>query len=343
MGDDDAVEEVGFEFSASVGGDGLVPQGGVGFELEVGLVEFGPEDGEVFAADEDFVGEEIIRRPGGLGRCEEDREGDQGGLDELGGFQRWCLEVDDMDITDIGVLLEFVDEVLRWEGIEVEDGEGMAALVIAAQGHVGDIDLVFGEEAAEVADDARAIFIREDEEDAGGGDFDGDTIDTDDTGVVLGSEEGASGGGFVVVAVDGDVEPFIEVGFLVGFDFLDEEAACGGNTADIDGIDVLAAGGLEEAFENGAGDGVTGDLGCFSAVGEDEAVISFGGELGGEASEFFPEVEVRFDLGVGGGVEVGEVDGVSDCAIDEVIGDGFGDLDADVFLGFAGTGAEVWG
>ena len=43
------------------------------------------------------------------------------------------------------------------------------------------------------------------------------------------------------------MQPFIEIGLLRGFDFLDSDAACGGHGADVDAIDLFAASMFEES------------------------------------------------------------------------------------------------
>ena len=60
-------------------------------------------------------------------------------------------------------------------------------------------------------------------------------------------------------------------------------------------VDVLAAGGLEEALEHGARDGIAGQGGGFAAVGDDEAVVALGRQLRQQPAELFAQVQVRFD------------------------------------------------
>lgn len=51
---------------------------------------------------------------------------------------------------------------------------------------------------------------------------------------------------FGVTAMNGHVEPFVEVGLLAGADFFDIKANRGCHTADVDAIHFLAAGVLEK-------------------------------------------------------------------------------------------------
>ncbi len=193
-----------------------------------------------------------------------------------------------------------------------------------------------------MADDARAVAVFEEEDGTGWGDFDGTAVDADDAGVVFCAEERAADGDFRFSAEDSDVEPFVKIGLLAGADFFDVEAACGGHSADVDAVNLLAAGVFEKSGEDRAANGVGGHFDGFSAVGDDDAVVAVRGELGGEASEFITEGEVGFDDDGGFGVHARHVDGVADFAIEECGANGLGNFDADIFLGLCGAGSEVW-
>ena len=146
---------------------------------------------------------------------------------------------------------------------------------------------------------------------------------------------------FLRPGMHGHVEPFAEVGRFAGFDFLDQQAEGGGGAADVDLVDLLAAGQFEEAFEHGASDGIGGQLGGLAAVGNDEAVVAFGGELGEQAAQFFAQNQERLDGLISLGIQIGQVDRVAHRAVDQEIGDRLGDFDADVFLRFLGAGAQM--
>ena len=87
--------------------------------------------------------------------------------------------------------------------------------------------------------------------------------------------------------------------------------------------------------------GSVGNCGGLAAVGDDDAVVAFGGELGQQAAEFFAQNQERLDDLVGLDIEIGQVDGVAHGAVDQEINDGLGHFDADVFLRFLGAGAQV--
>ena len=66
-----------------------------------------------------------------------------------------------------------------------------------------------------------------------------------------------------------------------------------------------------------------------------------GRELRDQFAELFAEDEVRFDLFVGLGVEIREVDGVADFASEQIARDDFGDFNAAFLLRFRGARAEM--
>ena len=56
--------------------------------------------------------------------------------------------------------------LLRRLAVEVQDGDGLAAGQLPADGHLGDVDLVLAEDRADEADQARHVAVREDQHDA---------------------------------------------------------------------------------------------------------------------------------------------------------------------------------
>ncbi len=137
------------------------------------------------------------------------------------------------------------------------------------------------------------------------------------------------------------MQPLMEIGLLVGLHLFDDQPEAGGEGADVDLVGVLAAGSLKETLERVAGDRIAGRLRNRAAEGDHEPVIALGRDLRKHAAELLAEAEVGLDARVGLLVQVRHVDAVADGAGQQVFGDGFGDLDADVLLRLRGAGPEM--
>src|ERR1043166_1216756 len=104
----------------------------------------------------------------------------------------------DPDIADVGILSDLIEGLRGRHTIQVEDGQRLAAGLVAAQAHAGNVDLVSAHERADMADHARPIFVVHQEEDAGGNDFHWLTEHADDARVVGRPEERPAGRPLVV-------------------------------------------------------------------------------------------------------------------------------------------------
>src|SRR5438445_1387808 len=77
---------------------------------------------------------------------------------------RWQL--DDAKAADLRVGADFLDRFFRRLSVQIEDGDGFAARLLTADGHLSDVDAVFAEDGADEADQTRHIVVREDHHDA---------------------------------------------------------------------------------------------------------------------------------------------------------------------------------
>ena len=121
----------------------------------------------------------------------------------------------------------------------------------------------------------------------------------------------------------------------------DGKAEAFGESRRVDFVDLLASGGLEESFENGAGDGSRIHLVDFAAVINVQSFDALGRNLRQEAPEFLPEAQMRPHDRQRFGIEVGHVDGVADGSLEEDGSDGLGDFDSDALLRFRRRSTEV--
>ena len=88
------------------------------------------------------------------------------------------------------MIADFLEGFVGGAAVELVDGEGFF-LVAAAEGHVGDIDLVFAEDGAQHADDAGYVAVAQDEEEADGRDLDTVAKEADEARVLRSANERA--------------------------------------------------------------------------------------------------------------------------------------------------------
>ena len=82
-----------------------------------------------------------------------------------------------------------LQDILWRRGIDIQDGEGVAARFVPAEAHAGDVDAVFAHEHADPADHARAVSILVNDERAIGTRFHEAAVDFHDA--RRAAEEGA--------------------------------------------------------------------------------------------------------------------------------------------------------
>ena len=106
------------------------------------------------------------------------------------------------------------------------------------------------EDRADPSDNSGDVVIFKEQNHTARRRLDGFAIDSDNPRFVPRPKESASNGDLRVLTPDGDMQPFIKVGLLGGFDLLDSDSASGGDGTHVDAIDLLAAGVLQETGKN---------------------------------------------------------------------------------------------
>ena len=212
----------------------------------------------------------------------------------------------------------------------------------AAEGHVGDVDLRFAEDAADRSDHARGVGVFKDEEIALGHRVEIVIVDAHDAG--LATEEGSRNGDLLLLVPGGDSDEVGELTLLGGTALGNADASA---FSEGGGVEVVrrarGRAGLKESLEGRAGHEGRVDLGDLAGVFDAEEVRLLRCDLADQLAEHFGESEVGADELQGRLVEIRHVHRVDDFTTEEASGDGLGDLDADVFLSFLGRGAEVRG
>jgi len=153
-------------------------------------------------------------------------------------------------VPDVRVGLEFGEAVGAWHAVDVQRGQGLAAFAVTAEAHVGDVDAVFAEYAAQVAHDAGAILVAHHEQDAFRDDLDRLAVEADDARMLRQPEKRSADGHLFVTGPCPDVQPFLEVHLFAGLDFLDDKPALLGHGAYVDQVDFLALGRAEESLDD---------------------------------------------------------------------------------------------
>ena len=93
------------------------------------------------------------------------------------------------------------------------------------------------------------------------------------------------------------MQPLAKIHLLIGFDFLEHQAAIAGNGSDVDEIDFLSLGRAEKALDDRSGDRVAGQLGGQAAVGDREPFGAHLAKFGQQYAHFFTKTKVRLHLG----------------------------------------------
>src|ERR1051325_4646196 len=73
----------------------------------------------------------------------------------------------DFDVADIRVFLHFVQERLRRNAVQIQNGQGVPARDVTAEAHAGDVNFVLPHECPDIPDDARTVLVRHNKKDAG--------------------------------------------------------------------------------------------------------------------------------------------------------------------------------
>src|SRR5712692_1527202 len=263
-------------------------------------------------------------------------------------FARWAevcipgsLKFYHPHIADVKVLLNLGQHRGRWHAVQIQHRQRLAAGIVTAQTHAGDVYLVLAHQGPDVTHDTGAVLVVHEEQNSFGDDLHRLAHQANDAGLVPLAQDRAAGREALSARFDRGMDPLVIVGFLVGFDFLDDQAEAAGERADVDLVHIITARGFEKSFQEVPADRVGGQFGGFAAVGDDDLVVSFRSDLGEQPAEFFRQRQERFHDGVGLGVEVGEVHRIADRAVQKVVRDRLGDLDPDVLLRLLGAGAQV--
>jgi len=117
-----------------------------------------------------------------------------------------------MHLADAADFFELADHLGARRGVEREDGQRLAALLVAAERHVSDVHLVLAEDGAVAGDHAGAVDVFDEEQRAFGIRFDAAAVHLHDARRT--GEEGARDAGSFAGVILGD--DFDEIAELTG-------------------------------------------------------------------------------------------------------------------------------
>src|ERR1044071_4972537 len=143
---------------------------------------------------------------------------------KLNGELSMDSKFDNFHITDVGVLLDFIHQLLRRDAVEIEHCKGVTAYRITTKAHAGDIHFMFPHESTKITDHTGAIFILEQKHDSGGHDFRRLTKYPDNAGVIRRAKKcAASRDNFKTAVGSLNMQPFVKGDGFVGALFLDAQ------------------------------------------------------------------------------------------------------------------------
>ena len=138
------------------------------------------------------------------------------------------------------------------------------------------------------------------------------------------------------------MQPFVEGDRFVRAFLLDGEPERGGDAADVDVVQILHRRAREKTQQDGASDRINvRQFLRFAAIRDVQPVHLRRRDLGEQPAELLAEHQVRFDLLIRLGVEIGQVHRVAHFAGQQITRDDFGDFNAAFFLCFVRAGAKV--
>ncbi len=215
----------------------------------------------------------------------------------------------------------------------------------AAHGKGGDVHAFFAEQGAHLADDAGDVAVFDEQEGSFERGFDVDSIDAQKSGRAS-IENGAFGDDLISFASaggeNGDLHQVDNAAVVAGPGGLfDGQAALGGAGRSVDQIDVFGEHAIEDTGQGGAANDVGSEFGGLAGARHAHTGDGEGGGLSGEGSDPLGQLEIRPQLAVLFGRNGGEVYGVTEDAVGQVIADLLGDLHSDFFLGLGGGAGDV--
>ena len=93
-------------------------------------------------------------------------------------------KLDDVDVADIRIALQFFEHSGWGRTIEVQDSQCPPAGLVAVEAHVGNVHLVPGEKRAEMTNDSRPVLVIQQQQGAVDGDFHGNAEQPHDARIV---------------------------------------------------------------------------------------------------------------------------------------------------------------